>query len=236
MALPKLNNAPSYEMVIPSSGKTVRFRPFLVKEQKALMIAAETNEPRVMFRSVLDLLLGCIDDKVYHSQLTSFDVEYMFLQIRSKSVGESANIALKCEECKEPNEISINLEELKVDGESKAKIIELTDDIKVELNYPAYTDMIDAGIGEDGNITAEQMFDIIHSCIRSVETPDERIDMKDVDKKEIQEFIESMSGDQFKQVQEFIMNIPRLSTTVKFKCKSCEHDNEMLIEGIASFL
>ena len=85
MALPKLNTAPNYEMVIPSSGKKVRFRPFLVKEQKAMMIAAESNDNKVMFRSILDVLLACIEDKVYRNQLTSFDVEYMFLQMRSKS-------------------------------------------------------------------------------------------------------------------------------------------------------
>ena len=207
-----------------------------MKEQKALMIAAETNEPKLMFRSVLDVLIGCIEEKVYHSQLTSFDVEYMFLQMRAKSVGESSEIKIKCEKCGLGHDITIDLEELKVDGNHGTKIVEFTDEIKVELNYPTYTDMIDAGVGEGKDITSDQMFQIVHSCIRAVITPDERIDMKDVDKKEVQEFIESMNTEQFAEGQEFIQNIPRLSHSVKFKCTGCEHENDLKIEGIASFL
>ena len=148
MALPKLNTAPNYEMVIPSSGKKVRFRPFLVKEQKAMMIAAESNDNKVMFRSILDVLLACIEDKVYKNQLTSFDVEYMFLQMRSKSVGESSQVRVKCSECNEFNDLSINLEQIKVDVEKTTEKVQLTDDITVELNYPSFNDMIDSGIGD----------------------------------------------------------------------------------------
>ena len=175
MALPKLNNGPQYEMAIPSSGKSVRYRPFLVREQKALMLASESSDNKVMFRSVLDVLEQCVEDKIYQNQLTSFDVEYMFLQMRAKSVGESAEILIKCEECGADNPISINLEEIKVD-------------------------------------------------------------VKDVDNKEVVEFIESMNSKQFEQIQKFISDIPRLSHTVKFDCKSCEHKNEITVEGISNFL
>jgi len=234
MALPKLNNAPNYEMVIPSSGKTVRFRPFLVKEQKALMIAAETNEPKVMFRSVLDILLQCIEDKVYENQLTSFDVEYMFLQMRAKSVGESADINIKCEECSQLNEVHIKLDEIKIELEETEHKVQLTPDIALELNYPSYIDMIQSGIGE-GEVKTAQMFDIMHSCVKFVETPDEKINMRDVDKAEVQEFIESMNAEQFAAIQKFITEIPRLSHKVKFDCK-CGHKNSIDVEGIASFL
>ena len=235
MALPKLNNGPQYEMAIPSSGKSVRYRPFLVKEQKALMLASESSDNKVMFRSVLDVLEQCVEDKIYQNQLTSFDVEYMFLQMRAKSVGESAEILIKCEECGADNPISINLEEIKVDVKNVDKKVQLTDDIALELNYPSYLDMINSGIG-DGDLNADQMFEVMHSCVKYIETPDERIDIKDVDKKEVVEFIESMNSKQFEKIQEFISDIPRLSHTVKFDCKSCEHKNEITVEGISNFL
>src|SRR5210317_1958009 len=131
MALPKLNNAPSYEMIIPSSGKKVRYRPFLVKEQKSLMLAAESNDNKVMFRSVLDILIDCIDDKIYESQLAAFDVEYMFLQLRSKSVGESSDISIKCYQCSHANDIKIQLDTIKVEiNNNVEKKISITDDIK----------------------------------------------------------------------------------------------------------
>ena len=235
MALPKLNTAPNYAMVIPSSGKKVRFRPFLVKEQKAMMIAAESNDNKVMFRSILDVLLACIEDKVYKNQLTSFDVEYMFLQMRSKSVGESSQVRVKCSECNEFNDLSINLEQIKVDVEKTTEKVQLTDDIIVELNYPSFNDMIDSGIG-DGELTSQQMFSILHSCIKSVETPDERIDMKDVDPKEVEEFIESMSPDQFEKINKFVSEIPRLSHPVEFTCNKCGHENNINLEGMQAFL
>jgi len=235
MALPKLNNGPQYEMAIPSSGKSVRYRPFLVREQKALMLASESSDNKVMFRSVLDVLEQCVEDKIYQNQLTSFDVEYMFLQMRAKSVGESAEILIKCEECGADNPISINLEEIKVDVKDVDKKVQLTDDIALELNYPSYLDMINSGIG-DGDLNADQMFEVMHSCVKYIETPDERIDIKDVDKKEVVEFIESMNSKQFEQIQKFISDIPRLSHTVKFDCKSCEHKNEITVEGISNFL
>jgi len=235
MALPKLNTAPNYEMVIPSSGKKVRFRPFLVKEQKAMMIAAESNDNKVMFRSILDVLLACIEDKVYKNQLTSFDVEYMFLQMRSKSVGESSDVRVKCSECSEFNDVNINLEQIKVDVEKTVEKVHLTDEIIVELNYPSFNDMIDSGIG-DGELTSEQMFSVLRSCIKSVETPDERIDMKDVDPKEVEEFIESMSPDQFEKINQFVSDIPRLSHPVEFTCKHCSHENKITLEGMQAFL
>lgn len=235
MALPKLNTAPNYEMVIPSTGKTVRYRPFLVKEQKAMMIAAESNDNKVMFRSILDVLLQCIDDKVYRNQLTSFDVEYMFLQMRSKSVGESSDVRIKCSECNEFNDVNINMEQITVDVEKTSEKIKLTDDITVELNYPSFNDMIDSGIG-DGELTSDQMFSVLHSCIKSVETPDERIDMKDVPKKEVEEFIESMSSDQFEKINKFVADIPRLSHPVEFTCTHCSHENKITLEGMQAFL
>jgi len=236
MALPKLNNAPSYEMTIPSSGKKVRYRPFLVKEQKSLMLAAESNDNKVMFRSVLDILTECIEDKIYESQLASFDVEYMFLQLRAKSVGESSNISIKCDKCDHSNDVSVQLDSIEVDVDNTVeKKFDLTDDIKVQLKYPSYINMIDSGIG-DGELNSDQLFNIMRSCIEYVETPDERIDMKDVDKKEVNEFIESMNTEQFKTIQDFLGTMPKLDHTVKFNCKECGHDNEILVEGISNFL
>lgn len=235
MALPKLNNAPNYEMEVPSTGKKVRFRPFLVREQKALLIAAESKNQKTMFRSVLDVLLSCVEDDIRPESLTSFDVEYMFMQMRAKSVGETATIGIKCSECGHSNEKSINLEQIQMDLPDVENKIQLTPDISLELNYPSYLDIVNSGV-QDKDPTSGQLFDLLYSCIRYVETPDERINIRDVSKSEVKEFVDSMNAEQFQSVQKFVMDIPRLQHKVSFTCKGCNHANEIDIEGISNFL
>jgi len=125
MALPKLNSSPKYEMTIPSSNARVNFRPFLMKEEKTLMIAMESQDPKTIMNSLLDTINACVVDKVNENKLTSFDVEYMFLQIRSKSVGETAKVGVKCSHCEHLNEIDVNLDEIKVDVPEVEKILTL---------------------------------------------------------------------------------------------------------------
>ena len=236
MALPKLNNAPKYELTIPSSGETVRYRPFLVKEEKNLMIAAESKDNKTIFRSLVDTIMTCIDDKVDDKKLTSFDIEYMFLQLRSKSVGESSKIGLRCSECQVGNEITVRLDDIKIDMPDVNKMIKLTDDITVEVDWPTFNDLINSEVTQTENPTTAQAFKLICSCLKTIHTEEERINLSDVTDEELQEFLDSMSSGQFDLIKSFIDQIPKLEHEVEFTCKSCNHENKLIIEGVSNFL
>ena len=132
MALPKLNSTPKYEMKIPSTGETIRYRPFLIKEEKSMLIAAESGNNRTILLSLLDTLKACCDNEVNESKLSTFDIEYMFLQLRAKSVGETTKIGVKCGHCGHTNTIEINIEDIQIKAPISNKLVKLTDSIEVE--------------------------------------------------------------------------------------------------------
>jgi len=144
-ALPKLNATPKHEMVVPSTGKTVMFRPYLVKEEKILLMAFETKDEKTAMQAMLDTIDACCEGDYVKSKLTTFDIEYMFTQIRGKSVGESVDVKLICKKCETKNDMNINLSELKIDvPQDVNNIIEVTDTISIELQYPPFKTFIDS--------------------------------------------------------------------------------------------
>tara|TARA_B100000214_G_C23876464_1_gene585175 strand:+ start:32 stop:742 length:711 start_codon:yes stop_codon:yes gene_type:complete len=235
MALPKLNSSPKYQMTIPSSNARVNFRPFLMKEEKTLMIAMESQDPKTIMNSLLDTINACVVDKVNENKLTSFDVEYMFLQIRSKSVGETAKVGATCVHCEHVNEVEVNLDEIKVDVPEVEKILTLDENIKLEVDWPAFKDIVHSGV-ESEEVTTEQVFKIMKYCFKAILTENERVNIKEVSAQELDEFIDSMTSTQFNKVRDFIESMPRLEHKIKFKCVSCNHDNETNVEGMTSFL
>ncbi len=232
MALPKINGTPKYDMTIPSTNKTVRFRPFLVKEEKVLMMAMESNDNNEMLNSIVDTLDACVENGVDKANLTTFDVEYMFTKLRAKSVGETSKVGVQCTHCEETNEVTINVDDIKIDVPEMDHIIDLGNDIKIETRWPCYSDIIK--LNPEGNST-DQVFAILRASLSAVHTNDERIDLKDETEKEVQDFIESMNRTQFEMLQKFIEDMPTLSHDVKFKCSSCGKDNTVLLEGMQSF-
>jgi len=236
MALPKLNSSPKYEMTIPSLNTKVNFRPFLMKEEKTLMIAMESQDPKTIMNSLLDTINACVVDKVNDNKLTSFDVEYMFLQIRSKSVGETAKIGLACQSCEHTNEIEVKLDDITIDVPKVDKVLTLDENIKLEVDWPAFKDLVQSGNLDSENVSAEQIFDIMKYCFKAILTEDERINVKEVSSQELDEFIESMTSTQFGKVRDFIESMPKLQHEIKFKCVSCNHDNVTNVEGMSSFL
>ncbi len=236
MALPKLNASPKYEMVIPSSKETVRFRPFLIKEEKNMLIAAESGKTANILNALMDTLKACIDTDINEKKLATFDVEYMFLQLRSKSVGETAKIGVQCPQCETQNELSVNLEELDLSVPEINKTIELTDNIKVELDWPSYSDLLSAGVDTDSFSSTEQLFKMIQYCFKTVITDEERINLKEVSNEELTEFIDSLNAEQFIKIREFIEKIPRLQKEYTIECKSCGHKDTNTLEGLANFL
>ena len=233
MVLPKLNTSPKYEMVIPSSKQTVRYRPYLVKEEKVLLMAFESNDSSQAMNAIIDTILVCIDEDVKRETLTTFDVEYMFTQIRSKSVGETSKVNVKCEKCETLNAVTINLAEVELDTpESVNNEIELTPEVSIELSYPS----ADSLINIDKEATnAEKILATIVASIDAIKTEEERVSSKDVTKKEIEEFVDSMTGEQFSNLAEYVKNIPTLKENVEFVCENCGHNNSRELVGFTDF-
>jgi len=235
MPLPKLNDTPKYEIVIPSSQTKVRYRPYLVKEEKILMMALETKDQRKALNAIVDTIDACVSDDLKLDNLTTFDVEYMFTQIRSKSVGETSKILLECEECQHKNEVEIPISEVKVIVPKVDKIIKLTDDISMEMQWPSYTKMLESEALISGEESADASFGLIASCIRSVKTADENLLMKDESKEDVQSFLESLTTDQFNQIKGFFEKMPKMEYKVEYTCEKCGHKNERTLSGINDF-
>lgn len=234
MALPKLNAGPSYQMVIPSTKDKVNYRPFLVKEEKNLMIAMESNDSKSVILTLLDTIKSCVSEPLSVDALTSFDMEYMFLQIRSKSVGETTKIGLTCSECNTRNDVEINVSDIKVDVPDIENKIALSDTITLEMGWPTATDLVNSGISDEA--TTEELFNLMTSCFKYVETEDERINMRDESEADVKAFVESMSSVQFDKVKQYIEQMPKLKHTIKYDCANCGHHNTTSVEGLNAFL
>ena len=232
MALPKINAFPKYTMTIPSTGKEVRYRPFLVKEEKVLMMAMESNDTALMLDSIADTLDACIEDGFDKKAATTFDVEYMFTKLRAKSVGETTRVGIKCEHCEHENEVTINVDAIDIDVPDLDKIIEIDGNISVEVRWPTYDSI--GKMNPDNNQT-DQVFAILRACLVAIHTEDERIDLIDVPAQEIQEFIESMNREQFSKIQSIVEQMPALKHDVVFDCESCGKSNNLELKGMQSF-
>jgi|TARA_R110000744_G_scaffold183577_3_gene302919 hypothetical protein len=234
MALPKLNDTPSYTVTVPSTGQQTTFRPFLVKEQKALMIAYETQDRKDMLRSVVNTIEACIEEPI-KGTLATFDVDYLFTKIRAKSVGESADINAKCSECETENEVKVDIDKVEVVGEVVDSVIALNDKISIKMKYPSYEDFLSNDTLLDSKSEMESMLQLSIACIDSVLTEDERISMKDESKEEVMGFIDSMSSEQFEKITNFISSVPSVTQTIEFECTSCSHKNERTLKGMDDF-
>ena len=234
MALPTITT-PKYQLKLPSTGESITYRPFLVKEEKILLIAQETKDPKQMMGAMRDIISACTFDKVKTSEITTFDLEYIFLKLRAKSVGENADIKVQCQKCEEYNPISINLDDIKVDvPENKSSTVMLTDSIGVTLKYITALKMekITAMIEKD------QMAVINELIINSIETifDDNNVyPAIDSTPAELTQFIESLNRQQMEKIESFIGNAPKLQHTCEFKCHKCEEDNSIVLQGIQSF-
>lgn len=234
MTLPKLNNTPKYSIVIPSSQKSVRFRPYLVKEEKILMLAMESKDQKQILNTVVDTIVSCVEDPVDRNSLTSFDVEYLFTQIRSKSVGESTTVGVKCGSCGETNEVKIKLDSIKVDVPKVSDKIDLDSNVSLKMRWPSYNNIVDT-VDFDNRSATQQTFEMIIQCIDSVLTENEVIKMNEVSKEEAMAFIESFSSEQFAKIRNYVEKMPQMKHSVKFECKSCKHKNDITLKGMNDF-
>ena len=235
MALPQLNNFPKYEVNIPSKENAIKFRPFLVKEQKILLMAYETKDKKGIINAILDTISACAEDLDVKT-LPTYEVDYTFSQIRAKSVGEKVDIFLKCRHCDHENPHVVNLEQVKIDGANTGeKTVEITKDISVIMRYPTYETMLGTNILDNEFKISEIIYETIKACIYSVNTKDEQILVKDETAEELDNFINSLSSQQFEKLNEFIQDMPILKYESNFNCVSCDKENKVVLEGLDDF-
>ncbi len=244
MALPKLST-PTYELKIPSTGQKVKYRPFLVKEEKILLMALEDGSVSAMSKAMKDIISDCTEGEIKIKDLAPFDIEYFFLQLRGKSVGDTVNLSFnkprsvtcgkKIKDCAEICKIEININDINVDSsEVKDSKIELTDTIGIKLNYPQF-EVIQKFTGIDGGTTPQNIFELINESIEYIWDGEEIYKAKDSTKKEINEFVESLSTGQFQKIRDFFDGMPKLKHDVTWKCPKCDKEAPMILEGIDSF-
>ncbi len=235
MALPKLNT-PTYELEVPSTDEKIKYRPFLVKEEKILMIAMESKDNAQIVNAVKDIVSACTFDKIDISSMPMFDVEYIFLNIRAKSVGEVSKLRVLCPDDKKTyTNIDVDLTKVNVEiGEGHTNKIELTDDTGMIMTYPTIDSFTETGIT---TVSAENMIELIGSCVLQIyEDKGEKVYQgKDQTKKELTEFIESMNTAQFKKVQKFFDTMPKLKHTVKVKNPKTKKSSDITLNGLNDF-
>ena len=230
MALPKLET-PTYELILPSTGKKIRYRPFLVKEYKVLLTALEADTAEIV-RIVGELVDVCTFNKLKMDELAHFDIEYLFLQIRGKSVSEIANLVIDCD-CGEklPYDLDITKLEVRNKVDKPNNKVQLADKVGVELRYPKSDEMMEIY----DNSQNDAIINMITKCIVAVYTEQERISAMDTSPGEMQEFLESLTKQQFDKIEQFFVNMPKLVQEVTKSCPSCGTVNEVKLEGIQNF-
>ena len=231
--LPKLNDTPKYQLTIPSSGKKVKYRPYLVKEEKVLLTAIEMGDFNTMINAIADTIKACVQEDIKVEDLATFDIEYMFLKIRGKSVGENINIISRCKHCGGENNVTINIDDINVEDTRPEKKIQLTDEVSLQVKYPSYSDIVASMNSDDENLNFA--FEMSLNVIDSIQTENENIKVSDVERSELKDFVDSMSSAQYAKITNFISEMPSLKHRVNFKCSSCETDNDIALEGINDF-
>ena len=235
MALPKLNT-PTYELEVPSTDEKIKYRPFLVKEEKILMIAMESKDNTQIVNAVRDIVSSCTFEKLNVANLPMFDVEYIFLQIRAKSVGEISKLKLLCpDDQKTYADVEVDLTKVEVQvKDDHTNKIELTDDMGMIMTYPTIDSFTDTGIQA---VTAENMIEVIGSCILQIyEEKGEKVyNAKDQTKKELTEFVEQMNTSQFKKMQAFFDTMPKLTHTIQVKNPKTKKTSDVKLTGLNDF-
>jgi len=237
MPLPTIST-PTYELEIPSLKKKIKYRPFLVKEEKILIIAMESEDTSQIAEALKTVISNCIITKgIKVEDLSTFDIEYLFLNIRGKSVGETVDVLVTC-----PDDgvtqvpLTINLDDIKVQtGKDHSRDIKLDESLAIRMRYPSMAEFIRNNFTNENDISVDDTFDLICSCIEQVYNEEESWAASDYTKKELVEFVEQLTSNQFKQVEKFFETMPKLSHTIKVKNPETKVESEVLLEGLTSF-
>ena len=237
MPLPKIAT-PTYELVLPSTEKTVQYRPYLVKEEKVLVIALESEDTKHITNAIKAVLKSCVQTKgIKVEQLPTFDIEYLFLNIRGKSVGEEIDVNIICPDDGETEvPVKIALDDIQVEkNEEHTNQIKLDDNLMMELKYPSLDQFIKSNFDFNDTSQMDQSFTLIASCIDKIYSEDEVWATADCTKKEVNEFLEGMNSSQFKEIEAFFTSMPKLSHTIKVTNPKTGVESDVVLEGLAAF-
>ena len=239
MALP-MNSTPVYNLVIPSTKKSVTYRPFLVKDQKALLVAQQSADQRVMIDTLKEVIKSCITEQIDISKLAIFDIEYIFTQLRSKSVGETVDIILSCDEDhgsdneKAKINHTVDLSQVGVqEKEGHTNKISLFGDVGVCMKYPNIDDI--KKIQTDGDVSTDDTFKLVASSIDYIYDADQVYYSKDQTETELMDFINNLTSEQFGKIQNFFDTMPKMSHTINYSCPVCNKAHKIVLEGMESF-
>jgi len=228
---------PKYDMIVPSTGQSITYRPYVVKEEKILLIALESESEIAIERAVTDIIKACLETPLDIKTLTMFDIEFMFTTLRSKSVGEGIDVVLNCdnEECDATQKIKINLDDvyvanLETAGENMN--VKINDDVSVDLKYLGYSDNLTQG---QRTTETEAAINMVAKTIETIYSGEETFACKDAPFKEVVAFVESLNSEQFQTIGDFLTNAPALAYTIEFDCTACEHHNEKELTGMNDF-
>ena len=237
MPLPKIAT-PTYELELPSSGQTIQYRPFLVKEEKLLVLALEGEDVKEITTAIKNVIKSCIQTKgIKVDTLPTFDIEYLFLNIRGKSVGEDLEVKLLCPDDNETYvPVKVLIDDIKVvKSDEHTNKIKLDSNLMMEMKYPSLAEFIKNNFDFGQDASMDQSFDLIASCIDKIYNEEEVWAAADCTKKEITYFLDQMNSSQFKEIETFFETMPKLSHTVKLKNPKTKVESEVVLEGLSSF-
>ena len=237
MPLPKIST-PTYELELPSTGKTIKFRPFLVKEEKLLVLALESDDSKEITNAIKAVLKDCIQTRgVKVDTLPTFDIEYLFLNIRGKSVGEDIEVSVLCPDDGETYaEVQISIDDIKVTKDKNhSNQVKIDDNLMMEMKYPSLDQFVKSNFEFSNDNQVDQSFELIASCIDKVYSADEAWTTDDFTKKEVTEFLEQMNSAQFKEIESFFSTMPKLSHEVQVVNPKTKKKSKVTLEGLASF-
>ena len=237
MPLPKIVT-PTYELELPSSGQTIKYRPFLVKEEKVLVLAMESEDTKQITNAIKAVLKSCVQTKgIKVEQLPTFDIEYLFLNIRGKSVGETLEVNIICPDDGETTvAVDIDLDLIQVEkSDDHSNKIKLDANLMMEMKYPSLDQFIKNNFDFKEENQMDQSFELIATCIDKIYNEEEVWSTADCTKKEVREFLESMNSTQFKKIESFFETMPKLSHTVKVTNPKTKVESDVVLEGLASF-
>jgi citrate lyase gamma subunit len=235
--LPKIAT-PTYELELPSTEQTIKFRPFLVKEEKLLVIALESEDTKQITNAIKTVIKNCIETKgIKVETLPTFDIEYLFLNIRAKSVGEEIEVNIICPDDEETSvSVKINVDDIKVQtNEDHTNKIKLDDTLMMEMKYPSLEQFIKNNFDISNNSAIDQSFELVASCVNKIYNEDEVWAAADVTKKELMDFLDQMNTSQFKQIEKFFETMPKLSHTINVTNPNTEVESKVVFEGLSSF-
>jgi len=233
MALPRLD-APQYELTL-HNGDNIKFRPFLVKEQKLLLMAMEEDDQKHILNAMKQIISNCVYDQVDVNKLPLFEIENLFIRLREKSVGEQLDLRLKCtdEECGGLTPVGLDLREIKYDVDAiPTTVLKVSENVVLRMRFPTLNNLNDIENLED----VEDNFKFLASCIESIEADGNIYDLETTSKEEVQNFIESMTVEQFEMLKGFFVNMPKLTKELEYSCVKCGKEQKRVISGVQSFL